>query len=198
MGCTVTPSGACAYYACPNGNVTPPGVSAGTLTISGGSIGTVTVTPDSSNSYQYQASGTLFTAGQMLTVSASGATVPAFGPESIVAPPLLQLQAPSATGGTYVVHTASDLAVAWSGGQSGAQIVLEGIVQAGSGYSYFACTWDATAPESAIVPQAMLKGLAGQSGYLFYAQQTMTTFTAGAFPIDLFALPYSGGTANFQ
>lgn len=197
MGCTVTQAGACAYYACPNGNVIPPGVSAGTLTISGGSIGTVTVTPDSSNSYQYQAGGMLFTAGQTLTVSASGATVPAFGQESIVAPPLLQLQAPSATGSTYVIPTSSDLAVAWSGGQSGAQVVLEGTVQAGSGYDYFACTWDAT-PQNALVPQAVLKGLAGQSGYLFYAQQTMTTFTAGAFPIDLFALPYSGGTATFQ
>jgi hypothetical protein len=197
-GCTATvTSGACAYYTgCSTTN--PSGDSAGTLTISGGSLGMQAVLPGTGNIYQYTgASGvTEFTAGQTLTVTASGATVPAFGPESVTAPAMIGLTAPAATGGAYTISTASDLAVTWTGGQAGAQVLFEGVV--GSGTSYFSCTWDA-APGSATVPHAVLTGLAGQSGaFLAYGQVTTTTFTAGAYTISLAALPYGGGNLTFQ
>jgi hypothetical protein len=176
----------------------PIGVSAGTLTISGGSLGSgVTVTPDGSNNYQYQSMGTLFSAGQALTVEASGATVPAFGPVSVVAPGLPILTAPAgAATGAYTISTTSDLKVAWSGGDSDAQIIFEGATNGSS--SYFTCVWASSLGE-ATVPQAMLAPLAGQgAGYLIYGQYTSTSFNAGAYSLSAQALPYTGGTATFD
>jgi hypothetical protein len=193
----VTTSGACSSYSCTGSTTNPVGVSAGTLTISGGSVGTaVTVSPDSSNNYDYQASGTLFVAGQTLTVSATGATVPAFGPVSIVAPGLLALTAPGATSGAYTIPTTSDLKVAWAGASPNAQVIFEGVTNSSS--SYFTCVWDASLG-GATVPQAMLTSLAGQTtGFLVYGQLTSTSFSAGAYSISASALPYSGGAATFQ
>jgi len=131
-----------------------------------------------------------------LTVSASGATVPAFGPESVIAPASVVLTAPAGSGGTYTIPTASDLSVTWTGGQPNAQILFEGVDSTGA--SYFSCTWDASLG-SATVPHAVLTGLAGQTGgFLAYGQYTTTTFTAGAYSISVYALPYGGGTASFQ
>jgi hypothetical protein len=152
--------------------------------------------PDSTNTYTYQADGALFSAGQTLTVRGSGATVPAFGPVSIVAPGLPLLTAPSATGTTYTISTKSDMKVAWTGGAPGAQMIFEGATSTSS--SYFTCVWSASLGE-AVVPQAMLAPLAGQtSGYLIYGQYTATNFAAGPYSISASALPYSGATATFQ
>jgi hypothetical protein len=142
--------------------------------------------------------GTLFTAGQTLTVSASGATVPGFG-ASVVAPAVVALTAPASSASGFTITTSSNLAVAWTGGQSGAQMLLEGVVLPNSspGYNYFVCTWDAAAGK-ATVPSAMMTGLAGQSGYLVYGQSTTTNFTAGGYAIGLSALPYTGGSATFK
>ncbi len=176
----------------------PIGVSAGTLTIGGGSLGSgVTVTPDGTNSSQYQSMGTLFSAGQALTVEASGATVPAFGPVSVVAPGLPILSAPAgAATGAYTISTKSDLKVAWSGGDSSAQLIFEGATSDSA--SYFTCEWSASAGEG-IIPQSVLAPLAGQtSGYLIYGQYTATSFNAGAYSLSAQALPYTGGTATLD
>jgi len=197
-GCTVTTSGACAVTTCMGTQMNPIGVSAGTLTIGGGSLGSgVTVTPDGTNTYQYQSMGTLFSAGQALTVEASGATVPAFGPVSVVAPGLPILTAPAgAATGAYTISTKSDLKVAWSGGESSAQVIFEGA--SNNSASYFTCVWASSLGE-ATVPQAMLAPLAGQgAGYLVYGQYTSTSFNAGAYSLSAQALPYSGGTATFD
>jgi hypothetical protein len=157
------------------------------------------VSPATDNTYQYTGTSgvTEFTAGQTLTVSASGATVPAFGPESVTAPAMIALTSPAATGsGAYTITTSADLAVSWTAGQAGAQILFEGVNS--SGTSYFTCTWDASVG-SGTVPHAVMTGLAGQTGgFLAYGQSTMTTFSAGAYSISLYALPYGGGTATFQ
>ena len=197
QGCTVTTSGSCSAYTCNGMQTNPIGLSAGTLTISGGSIGTgVTVMPDSTNTYTYQANGTLFSAGQTLTVRGSGATVPAFGPVSVVAPGLPLLIVPAATGTTYTISTKSDMKVAWSGGAPGAQMIFE--AASSNSTSYFTCLWSASLGE-AVVPQAMLAPLAGQtSGYLIYGQYTATNFSAGVYSISASALPYTGGMATFQ
>jgi hypothetical protein len=154
------------------------------------------VSPDSSNNYEYEASGTLFAAGQTLVVTASGATVPAFGPVSVVAPGLPVLTAPGAAAGAYTISTKADLKVAWTGGAADGQVIFEGA--ASSSTSYFTCVWTASAGE-ATVPQAMLTPLAGQTtGYLVYGQYTATNFSAGAYSISAAALPYSGGAASFE
>jgi hypothetical protein len=198
MGCTVTTAGQCSYYACPSTSSNPPGLAAGTLTLTGGNISApVTVTPGSpGNVYDYTSNSMLFTAGQSLNVVASGSTVPAFGPVSVVAPPLVSLADPPSP---YAISTASDLTVKWTGGQPGATMIFEG-ASAGtsSGQSYFTCEWDASAGYGT-VPKAVLAPMAGQAtAYLVYGQYAATSFTAGTYPVLLAALPYTGAMASFH
>jgi hypothetical protein len=147
------------------------------------------------NAYQYTSSSPGFTAGQTLTVSASGATVPAFGPLSIVAPDLTQITSPamSSDGGTTVIPTTADLPITWNGGQAGATMQLEAIES--NGFAY--CAWVGSAGQGTI-PAATLKPLSGTSGYLFYGQSNTTTFFAGQYNVSLTALPYTGGAVSFQ
>jgi hypothetical protein len=199
MGCTVTSAGQCAYYSCPNGTTTPPGLNAGTLELSGGNIPAiapivVTATaPD--NVYSYTSGATIFTAGQSLRVLATGSAVPAFGLVSIVAPPLISLTAPASP---YAISTASDLPVSWTGGQPGATMIFEGASGTSAGSSYFTCEWDASLGNGT-VPKAILSPLAGQkTAYLVYGQYASTSLTAGTYPVMLAALPYTGAMASFQ
>lgn len=196
-GCTVTTSGECSSYTCTGTQPNPTGVSAGTLTLAGGSLGSVAVSPDASNDYSYEAGGTFFTAGQTLTVSATGGVVPAFGPISVVAPGLPLLTSPvAASSAGYTISTEQDLVVAWGGGEAEGQMIFE--ASSSDSSSYFTCVWPASEAK-AVVPQAMLTPLAGQStGYLIYGQYLSTGFTAGAYSISVTALPYSGGSATFQ
>jgi hypothetical protein len=199
MGCTtVTNAGSCAYYSgCPN--TTQNGVSAGTLTVTGPwLVPPVTITPMSgTNAYQYFSSTPGFTAGQTLTVSGSGATVPAFGPVSVVAPQLTQLVQPPVTtdGGTTIIPTSADLPVQWTGAQPGATMILEAV--SNSGTNYTVCTWNASDGKD-IVPVTVLYPLSGQSGYFFYGQYNETFVSAGPFPVTLDALPYTGSAVSFQ
>jgi hypothetical protein len=198
MGCTVTSAGLCAYYSgCTN--TTQNGVSAGTLTVSGPWLNpSVTITPMSgTNAYQYFSSSPGFTAGQTLTVSASGATVPPFGPVSVVAPQLTQLVQPPVTtdGGTTIIPTTADLPVAWTGGQAGTTMIFEAV--SNNSADYTVCSWNGSDGKD-IVPVAVLKPLSGQSGYLFYGQYNMTSFSAGPFAVTLGALPYTGSAVSFQ
>ncbi len=199
QGCTVTTAGACAYYSACNGGPQQNGVSAGTLTVTGPwLVPPVTLTPMSgSNAYSYSASSPGFTAGQTLTVSASGATVPAFGPVSVVAPQLTEVvQPPVATdGGTTVIPTGGDLVVVWNGGQAGATMIFE--AASNNNANYTLCTWNG-ADGKDIVPASVLHPLAGQSGYLFYGQYNVTSFSAGPFAVTLNALPFTGGLVDFQ
>ena len=159
--CVVTTSGACSYYDCP-GTIEPQGIDAGTLTISGGALGApVTIQPDGAYNYTFEATDTLFSGGQALSIFASGATVPTFGPLSVVAPGAVTLSEPAAP---YAIPTSADFPVAWTGGETGATFILEG--QGERPASYFYCSWDASLG-SAVVPQAVLAPLAGQSnGYV--------------------------------
>jgi len=193
---TVT-SGSCAFYSgC--SSTGPVAVSAGTLTISGGNLGAgVAVMPDSSNVYNYTSSSAMFSGGQPLTVSASGGTVPAFGPQSIVAPSMIGITAPAASGGVYTIPTSTDLTVEWTGGQAGAQVLFEGTLS-GNPQTYFACIWDGSLGR-ATVPHAVLAGLAGQSSALLaYGQMVTTSFTAGSYAVTEGAFQYGGGNATFQ
>jgi hypothetical protein len=154
--------------------------------------------PDANNddAYDYAGSGALFSAGQTLSVSASGGVVPAFGPTSVVAPPTPVLTQPAAISGMYTIATSADLPVVWTGGQPGDLFLLEGTDS--SGQSYFTCTWDAAAG-MATVPQPVLAGLADQPGaFLYYAQIATTNVTVDGYAISVSALPFSGGTASFQ
>jgi hypothetical protein len=199
-GCTVTASGACAYYSCPS-SMEKNGVSAGTIQVSGPWTTPVTVTPRSgTNFYPYSSSSPSFTAGQTLMVTASGATVPAFGPESVVAPPLTLLTSPtiSPAGGTTIIPTSADLHITWSGGEAGATMLL--YVENNSNVQTYAemyCTWNASDGQGTI-PAATMKPFSGTNQLLVYGQYNATSFFAGPYAILLAALPYTGGVVSFE
>lgn len=199
MGCTVMSAGACAYYSNCTGGPMQNGVSAGTLTVMDPWLmPPISLTPQSgNNAYQYVSSSPGFTAGQTLTVSSSGDTVPAFGPVSVVAPELALLDEPplDTDGGTTVIPTSSDLVVAWRAGEPGATMVFE--AASNNSGSYTTCTWNGGDGKD-IVPAALLQPFAGQSGYVFYGQYNVTSFSAGPYAISLTALPFSGGVVTFQ
>ncbi len=188
-GCTTTASGACTYMSCSGPATTSPGVSAGTLTVSGGFIPAGTIVPFNAGYYD-AINGSLFTAGQTLTVSAPGSTVPAFA-SSITAPAVISLMLPTG----FTISTSAALSVTWTGGQAGATVLLAGLSDDGS--DQFECMWDASLGQ-ATVPQSILAGLAGQStGTLTWGQYSTKNFTAGAYAITEEALQYGSGAANF-
>lgn len=190
-GCTVTTAGACSLYDCATPS-TPASLSAGTLTISGPSIGTgVGVPMQSDGSYQYQ-SQTPFSVGQSLLVSATGATVPAFGPITVVAPPVAALLEPAAP---FTISSASDMSVAWTGGVAGDIFILQG--NGDSATSYFDCEWDGAAT-GAVVPSSILAGIQAGTGTLLYGQIATVTITTGSYSLYDSALSFGGVTATFQ
>jgi hypothetical protein len=149
-----------------------------------------------SGDYQYDYTGTLFTAGQSLSVTASGATVPAFGLESVVAPPPVTMVSPADGPSGYSISLSANLPVVWSGGQPGAVLILEGV--SGTGSNYFYCEWDASTGKQ-VVPQPVLTRLgATTSAYLVYGQYTTTNFVTGPYTIAESALVYGGDRATLQ
>ncbi|HEY6459619.1 MAG TPA: hypothetical protein VIY73_05685 [Polyangiaceae bacterium] len=192
QGCTTTTSGACTYSSC-SSTTQSAGDSAGTITISGGSLTSPVPVPFGSNGYLYQTSGTLFTAGQKLTASAAGGLVPAWGPQTVVAPPDALLVAP-ASGTT--VSTSQALGVEWQGAFQGAQFLLQGSSQDSS--SYFECEWDASTGKATVPADVMASMASAGPGYIIYSQFAQTTFQAGPYTVSEVAFPFSGFQVTFE
>jgi hypothetical protein len=179
-------------------------LSAGTLTVQGGLIEPpLTLKPgqgaNNTTSYLDSSTAAWFTAGQVLSVSASGDAFPPFGPELVTAPAMIALLKPAgipnSLGNTnYDLATSSDLEVAWSGGEQGADVILRGLTASSV---EFYCQWDATIGHGT-VPQALLAPLAKQRGTLDYVQQRAHLFTAGSYTIGLYAEQGAGGFTNFE
>jgi hypothetical protein len=196
-GCTVTTSGTCSAFSCPADAGGGGAVSAGTIHISGGNLGAgQSVTPGADGTYAFTANAAEYSAGQTLAVSASGAVAPAFGPQSISAPSLIDLVAPAADdGGTYTIATSSDLTVAWTGGQSGDLVLVEAADP--TWLNYFSCSWDASAGQGTI-PRTVLSVLAGRSGDIVWLQESVTAFQAGSYSIAAATGMYGAAAASFQ
>jgi hypothetical protein len=173
------------------------GDDAGKLTIAGGSIPASAMVSDFAGIYSSSAAGTAMSAGQTVTVAATGGMVPAFGPEAVTAPSMITLLAPlGADGGPPGIARNADLAVSWSSGQSGAQVVLTLGVDADP-LSSIACTWDAPLGQGT-VPQALLSRLTQGAGSLTYGAQTSRTFAAGPYTITESAAVTSGAAVSFR
>jgi hypothetical protein len=174
------------------------GVGAGIIRISGGNLPAgIALMPDSSNEYIYTASGVQFDAGQTLGVTTSGGAVPAFA-ASVVAPGVTSLYAPATNGTTYTIPTTTDLTVAWIPADTpvGVQMVFGGEANTANG-PYFVCGWDASLGK-ALVPQAILAGLAGQmNGILYYGLTTTTNVNPGGYAVAVSAIQYGAATASF-
>ena len=193
--CTTTTSGDCQYSACTDATFT--GVSAGTLTLSAGPFGGAMLSPSpTDDSYTYEPNSSALPVGQTVTVSATGATVPAFGPLSVVVPALATMTSPVAGSTGYDFPTNADLAVTWSGGQTGATVFFEVVSQPATTNSIF-CGWDGSLG-AGTVPQSILAAFAGQGAALYFGQINGTTFTAGAYPIWESASSYELLNASFQ
>jgi len=191
-GCVLAQAGGCVFYGCTPGTASY-GDSAGTLKVtgSGGTFtGPATMTPSPRGFYE-SGSSSYLSAGQTLTVTASGGVVPAFGPQSVVLPPIPTLTAPT----EFDIPTKSDLQVTWTGGQMGATFELKG---GSGGQGSFACSWDATLGQG-VVASSILVGLeTNVGGGISYGQHATTSFAAGRYQIDLEALAFSTTTVVFQ
>jgi hypothetical protein len=202
-GCTLTgQSGGCSAYQCPGASPIDAGamLSAGVLTISGGSLpaGGVPVTLAPGTGYSYTAPGSIYTPGQTMTVSASGATVPAFD-QTVVGLGIVTLTTPPSpgVGGSYLITTSQDLATAWTGGAAGAQVWIYFTTSGGPNQTFAYCSFDATAGQG-IVPQPLLALFKGSSGFMSAIHTNPSTFAAGTFPTQIASLAYNFSQVTFQ
>ncbi|MGH7296631.1 MAG: hypothetical protein ACRELB_16955 [Polyangiaceae bacterium] len=210
-GCSyeLSDGGPCLVTTCPTHPANDAGpvslVSAGALTVTGGAFGDsgIDIGPDNLGSYLYNTTGPMFSAGDTLTVSASGATVPAFAPTSIVAPGSVTLTSPAQDSGVLTIPTTQDLAVAWTGGVTGARLILDLSAAFTDGSSASAaCSWDASSGAGTI-PAGALASLAGgtpQAGRstAVWHQEAQMPVSAGRWTVVVRAYVSGASVATFQ
>jgi hypothetical protein len=144
----------------------------------------------------------MFAAGNTLTVSGAGATVPAFAGKSLVAPAAITLTAPVSDAGTLAVSTSKDLAVSWTGGTSGNKVFVDLSAFFTSGASATTlCSWDAAAgtghiPAGTLAPLGTGTLQPGRGAAIWY-QQSDAAFNAGRWAIALRAYVNGGSLATF-
>ena len=208
-GCTLSTIGPCDVGDCPTPGVTDGGSeavpSAGTITITGPALGVAGVALVQNNGlYYYSTNGQIFSKGDTLGASATGADVPAFALHTVVAPGVITVTSPSLPpdGGAIVVPTSTDLSFTWTGGQAGAmvQMGLTAYFQ-NQGYSQIVCQWPATAG-SGQIPAAALGTLISasplESGSVVWDEYTQTPFNSGEWNISLLAETSGGVNATFE
>jgi hypothetical protein len=125
--CSTVTIGECVVSRCPEeqpgdcasgSSCGPQPASAGVISLTGGSV-PVSITPtDATYSSYIGNDSTLWTGGQTLTISAAGATVPAFS-VNLAAPSQAIIQSPTPTvsgiSATLAVQVANDLPLVWTG-----------------------------------------------------------------------------------
>lgn len=218
-GCQIVDAGACTTTTCPppsTGDGGPagdagevadasfmPAPNPGRLTVSGGLFGAGTVLgPGKFGTYFYASPGPLFAPGDKLGVAAQGAEIPGFPTQTVTAPPTLQLTAPVSTdGGEITVVTPQALAVSWTGGQTGVEMVVTAsVVFTTLGGASMTCSWDSSSG-TATVPSAALRPLAAenaiQSGIVWYGLAS-TKVTTGPVALTITAYAPQGTMAAFQ
>jgi hypothetical protein len=190
FGCQVQTVGACQVTSCAGlasgdggaggdgGAVAGSVVSAGTLSMTGGT-GPIALMPDTTTGFYsyssaYPVGGPTVAGGDTLTVTASGAIVPAFTAHFVMpnditvtspVPPV-----PPMLFGSVAVLRSSDLPIAWTGGGAGVVEVALG-QKSGGGLTSITCLLPAAGGSGAI-PAAALAGLTptpagGMSGAYF-------------------------------
>jgi hypothetical protein len=192
--------GACVVYTCPSALDAGPTAGAGTLTFAAPSLdGGVTIDADPSGLYALATPGALFSAGDLLTVTASGGTVPAFGPAAVAAPGAITLTNPVPDGGAIAVPTSSDFGFAWTGGSidSAAVLTASGVAPDGS-LVVVRCSYVGITDEG-ILPSPVLAAVRGLSqGTLGWGQANTATVDAGLWSVTLLAGAYGSTPATFE
>jgi hypothetical protein len=176
--------------------------SAGVITITGGAQ-TVTFTPDASGAYPVYSnqSAGLWSGGETITVTATGAEVPAFSASATAPAPVQITQPAKVPAGTVVMFDRTqDFPVSWvpgSGGELHAMVVVNSQT-AGEYQRQIDCAFQATAG-SGVIPVAALTMLpAGRSGYYDVRGRALTTITVGAYAVDVELQSINNGYVGAQ
>ncbi len=172
--------GPCLVETIGNGNA--PGetdFSAGTLHLTGG-VKSIDLVPNAQKAYDpVTGSTSLWSGGEMLTVSADGKDVPAFT-VSLVAPGKLTMTAPALPQGAanLSVTRSAPFSATWTGTSSG-QVVLYFDAATGANAFSATCTFDASALK-AEVPAAAFADFPAQDGtFNFYTKQAAVASPPG-------------------
>jgi hypothetical protein len=194
--------GPCSVTVCDGGTSSGPAPSfdsAGQLMVTGSRIdGGLEVGPFfEDNSYTAQWEQAAYQAGDVLTFSATGATVPAFANQSITAPSAITLTAPAvpAAGMRYPIVRASPLVVSWTGSTTGEVVIGLSSALLPSGTMTSSTSTDVicrapTAAQTLTVPATALAALnatAGLGTYAFFSAKVVTqaSFIAGPYATTL-------------
>jgi hypothetical protein len=188
--CTTSVVGACTVRRDCNaadGGSSPLDVQAGTLTVGGSSLTDASVPWEARHAYQRGTPSALFAENDRLSVSATGADVPAFE-QSIVGPGRIELQSPSLPdAGALSISPQSELPFTWSGGQPDTKVVVTITGNDGTKTASIACEFDASTGH-ATVPAEAMQAMTGQTrGVLSVAHARISKFTAGAYALSLSA-----------
>lgn len=182
--CTESPQGGVVIRRCPVGapsDLSPR--SAGTLSITGG-LAPVSLVPNAQSVYPL-ATGlqSLWNGGQMLTVSASGAVVPAFT-TTLQAPGAVRVSAPvlPAAPARLTVPRNAPLMFSWTGGTSTVQITL---IQTSATTSTALAGSFAASAGSAVLAPAALAQLTPGDAVLVVQTVSAVKVQAGLWPVDV-------------
>ncbi|OGQ77307.1 MAG: hypothetical protein A2289_00095 [Deltaproteobacteria bacterium RIFOXYA12_FULL_58_15] len=206
--CSVVDAGACSKTTCVSGGARP---SAGAIAVTGG-LQTPVASPDSNGIYTVSglaSSQSLFSTGTSLSVTATGADVPAFT-ESVVTPVSITVSSPTFTTGAITVDTSADLSVAWSGATAGeVLLVAGGTISASSSTVVMYCRYDAV-DGSGTVPASILSGFSSVDTHsvLAVGLASVNEFTLGNWDVRILAhqvadgggssIGFAAGRAEFQ
>lgn len=178
--CIITTDGSCEIFECTSFATTF--ASAGTVHITGGDRN-VDLSPNANNVYLGDyAQLSVFSTGQTLTIAADGAEVPAFS-DSLVAPALITLTAPTLAGTSVTIPTTTPWSLSWTGGSTGDVVVslssgLSGV------YVAVQCAWPSSMG-AATVPVSTLSYLQGGMGYYNIDSVVTATINPGGWDIGL-------------
>jgi hypothetical protein len=165
-----------------------PPVGAGTVTVSGGTAAPVMITFDTTNNYFFMTSGFSYATNDQLSVSATGATVPAFS-GTIAFPASLTVTSPvptslSKTGFTTTwTPTTSTVSVAINQYPSGAPKLN------------ILCLFDGAAGTGTVPASALADVATGVPVAIGISTRTDVMMTAGDYAIDLLGI-YGARTTN--
>ena len=178
----ITKVGSCTFSNCapPAGDTTV--YSAGDITIAGGSLEAPVSLSFATGAYTGYPYGSFpkggYASGDMLSITATGADVAAFSGTTAHAPGTVALVTPTMTRaasgdatqgrmGGYTFDTSRDLAIAWTGGTAGSEVVVvvSNLDDAAHPAS-LVCTVDATSGVTS-VPASLLGGLGSPSSGFF-------------------------------
>lgn len=212
-GCVAVDAGACTTVSCPP----PPDAGSGdasvdatvvaednpgVLEVSGGTFRSgFALAAERFGTYFYASPVHVYAPGDVLGVSGSGATLPAFPKRTVTAPPTIQLTEPTSDGGRIAVVTSVPLQVSWTGGAAGDATVLVATALFTSGaVASVTCTWDAslgtgTVPSTSLTPLAAHNAVGGGMSWYQLAQ---TKFDVGPSAVTMSAYSPQGSLASFQ